>query len=143
MTKIDGFDKLEAALAKSGYNYAKVLTKETINTLKNIVLSWGEPDLKNAHSVLHDYFAMKVPSQMLREILSNNIKLANEVYGNGIRDTCQREIISYAVLRHMGMRDWPTNGEGRQVMQNFVSELKEKAPSFGIEFVIDIEKAIK
>lgn len=150
MANIDTFDKLEAALEayydnddNDGYFYDDGLSQEDKEDLKNVVLSWGEPELKNAHSVLADYYAMKVPSKILKEILSENIKLAAEVHGNGIRDTCQREIISDSVLRYMGIRDWPTNGEGRQAMKDFVKELKEKSAKFGIEFIMDIEDAVK
>lgn len=142
MDKIDNFEKLEVALEAAGYDYDTVLNKENIEALQKIILSWGESDLKNANRVLHDYYAMKVPSPMLKEILSKNIKLANEVYTNGIGDTSQREVLSYAVMSHIGVRDWPSNGEGRKAMQDFVAELKEKSKPFGIEFVIDIEKSV-
>jgi hypothetical protein len=150
MANIDTFEKLEKALDEFYDSddwetdfYKTKLTAEDKKALKNIVLAWGEKDLKNAHAVLADYYAMKVPSDILRKILSKNLKLALEVYGNGIRDTSQREVISYEVMRYMGMRDWPTNGEGRQAMIDFVKKLKETAPKFGIEFTIDIENSIK
>lgn len=150
MAKIDTFDKLEKALDEfydsddwDSDFYDDKLSKEDKNTLKNIVLSWSEEELKNGHAVLADYYAMKIPSNMLKEILSNNIKLAFEVYSNGIRDTSEREVISYAVMRHIGLRTWPTNGEGNQVMKDFVQKLKETAPKFGIEFIIDIAESVK
>jgi hypothetical protein len=150
MANIDNFEKLENAINEfydsddwENDFFKTKLNAEDKKNLKNLVLSWSEEDLKNAHSVLADYYAMKVPSPILKEILSKNLKLAAEVYSNGIRDTSQREVISDAVMRHMGLRDWPTNGEGRQAMKDFIKQLKETAPKFGIEFTIDIEEAIR
>lgn len=150
MLKLDTFEKLEKALEhyydnddNDGDFYDDKVTKEDTEALKNIIVSWGEPELKNAHSVLHDYYAMKVPSQMIREILSEDIELAYEVYTDGVRDTCQRDLMIDATLRYMGLRSWPMNGEGSQAMKDFVKELKEKAQLFGIEFIIDVEEAAK
>ena len=133
MDKIDNFEKIEAALEEVDYDWDAILTPENIDSLKNVVASWSEPELKNGHAVLDDYYSIKIPSQMLKEILIQDIELAYEVYTDGIRDTCQRELMVDATLRYMGLRSWPINGEGDKVMKDFVAELKEKSSKFGVE----------
>jgi hypothetical protein len=139
MDKIDNFEKLDAALDEVDYDFEAVLNEETTQNLKAVVASWGEIELKNGHSVLEDYYSMKIPSSMLKEILSQNIELAYEVYTDGIRDTCQRELIVDATLRYMGLRSWPINGEGDKVMKEFVESLNEKAAKFSVA-IGNIEK---
>lgn len=133
MEKIDNFEKLESALEEADYDFDAVLNQESIEALKAVVATWGEDELKNGHAVLEYYYSMKIPSQMLKEILIENIELAYEVYTDGIRDTCQRELIVDTTLRYMGLRSWPLNGEGDNVMKDFVEALNEKASQFNVE----------
>jgi hypothetical protein len=144
MPKIDTFEKYVKAYEEADYDFdAITLSSTEQEAVKNSILTFGDEPIKNALAVLDDYYAMKVPTSIIKEILSEDFELAYEAYSDGIRDTCQRELIIDAVLKHIGMRRWPMNGEGREVMNEFIKQLKVKAKAANIEFSIDIDKLIK
>jgi len=75
-----------------------------------------------------------VPNGFLKEALCDNLELAFEVYTYGVGDTEQRSMLVDAILKKMGLRDWPMNMEGEDVFEEFILKLKETAPKFKIIF---------
>jgi len=127
MDKIDNFEKFEAALEEADYEFDEIDSNLLdMDALKNIILTNTEL-LKNAHKVLIDYYGMKVPNDMLQQVLVNDLELAYECYTDGIRDTCQRSVLVDAILKHIGMNSWPTYGEGEEYSKNFKDLLSAKA----------------
>lgn len=136
MDSINTFEKYGKALKESDYDISAMnISPEDIKCLQNEVVGFTDEIMKSADRVLSNYYSMKVPYPMIKEILIKDIELAYEVYSKGVGDTCQRGILVDSVLRHMGMRDWPIYGEGDEVMKDFVIQLKENTKSFGIELV--------
>lgn len=111
------------------------LSPEIITSLKEEVKSWDGVMLSRVDEIMSDYYSMKVPHEMMKDVLENDLSLAFEVFTNGIGDTGQREMICDAILKKMGIRSWPINGEGEEEFKKFVKTLKETAPKHGIEFV--------
>lgn len=115
------------------YEYFSNLDQHQVNVLAQEVLHWDEVKLQPAKDVLKDYYSLDVPYNLIKQILSKNIILAYECYTNGIRDTGEREMLIDSLLKEMGMRSWPINGEGDAVFESFCSQLKEKMKLFGIQ----------
>lgn len=111
------------------------LSPEIITSLKEEVKSWDGVMLSRADEIMSRYYCMKVPHEMMKDVLQDDLSLAFEVFTNGIGDTGQREMICDAILKKIGVRSWPINGEGEEEFKKFVLNLKENAPKYGIEFV--------
>ena len=94
-----------------------------------------EETITAASDVLHDYYGMNVPNTLLKCVLEENPDLAQEAKAGGIRDTCQREILIDAVLRKIGVRAWPTYGEGDAVFAEFVEVAQASLSKVGGRFI--------
>lgn len=137
MQKIMTFADLEKALDNSDYDWEEIsLSKSEQQYLFTEIKNFDTDVMKNADDVLSDYYSIQVPHEMIKEVLAKDIKLAFEIYTNGVRDTCQRSVFIDSILSHIGMRSWPTNGEGTKIMMNFSIELKQKAEQVGIQIII-------
>lgn len=140
MAQIDNFEKFVQIYENEDYEDEPMeLTAKEVEGIKNSILAFGDEPMKNADAVLADYYSMKVPHSIIKDVLSKNFELAYEVHTDGVRDTCQREIFVDAILSYIGVRSWPIFAEGEQSMREFVLTLKSKADEFGIEFITDIQ----
>lgn len=88
-----------------------------------------------ASDVLRDYYGVNVSNTFLKCVLEENPDLAQEVKDGGVRDTCQREILVDAVLRKIGVRAWPTYGEGDAVFAEFVEAAQASLSNVGGRFI--------
>ena len=105
-----------------------------------------EYNLDQTKEVLHDYYAIKLPDDVL-EIIVSNEKLQDEILHNSISDTCAREFLIDAVCRHLGIsvqeqnmfgetgyHGWPLNGDPKTYKEAFYKQLEEKLQNIGGSF---------
>lgn len=110
------------------------LTDDERCFLETAVSMFDDKTLDRAYHAL-DWYALKPPKEMLIEILSNNLDLANETFHGGITDTCQREILVWALLQHIKLnKHWPINGDREEYKKEFYTELVKKCQERNIEF---------
>lgn len=129
---IKNFDEFYAAIKASNFTMGpEHLTIAEQVVLKSLVSIDPEGKLQNAGTILMDFYGMFLPSQFLVEVLQENLDLAMETFTDGIGDTCQRELLVDAVLKKLGMRSWPINGDGDAAFNEFVSVLKERITTVG------------
>lgn len=117
------------------YDFIDNLSKEEVQSLIKEIKTWTEKDLSEGDSVLQDYYGLKVPESLLKEICVDNLNIAFEIYTQGVGDTCQRSILVKAVLSKIGMSSWPTYGEGTEALVSFMEKLKQTAPKYGITVI--------
>lgn len=85
--------------------------------------------------VLVSYYGVYVPPAFMKGILEEDEKLALEAQTGGISDTCQREILIDSVLNRLGLRSWPTYGEGDLVFSAFLKDAAFSLEKIGGEIV--------
>lgn len=137
-TMIKSFVEYEELLSEVDFDFeAMSLSEQEEENLKSVIQNWTTDELKNGVDVIEDYFGLIVPERIIRSVLSNDIEMAYEVYSDGVRDTCRRDLFMDMVLKHIGVRNWPTYGESEEVYQQFKKELEQKAKENGIKFVED------
>lgn len=90
-----------------------------------------EIDLNATKDVLHDYFSIEVPDELLVKIISNDGQLLGEVLDESIRDTYARDLLIGQVLEHIGMQAWPTYGDSNEYKEAFDKELPLQLAKFG------------
>lgn len=100
--------------------------------LKAHIMSLNDGQLSEGYRVFSDWYAVKVPESLLKELLCNNLDMAHEVYSKGVGDTCQREALMCCLLTHMKLGCWPTYGSPEEYKNEFYKKFKETAPKFGI-----------
>ena len=133
MSTITSFEDLENKMEAFDYDfYAIELSEQETNLLTNLINSFGEKELSEANRVLSKYYGIKVPEDMLKEVLSKDILLAFEAYTGGISDTGQREDLIDSVLQHIGTPRWPLNMDSEEYSNKFYQELQSKYSLFGI-----------
>lgn len=86
--------------------------------------------LKPAQDVLTDYFDVVIPDDLLMQLLQGETELMLEIETGGIGDTDQRDMLMDTILRKIGMRSWPTYGEGPGVIEAFTVELESKLQKY-------------
>ena len=129
---ITNFDQyFEAQKASNWELTVENLTMAEMLALKVLVSCWEDAELKPAKDVLSDYYGIEVPNSILVEIFHNDLCLAAENATNGIGDTCQREILIGSLLKKIGSRPWPINGEGDEVFNQFIADLPKKLEAVG------------
>ena len=79
---------------------------------------------ENVVSALYDYYGLIVDENVVREVIKNNKNIAEEAMDDGIRDTCQREILIDTVLKHLNLPPWPTYGDGVADYNKFIAMLQ-------------------
>lgn len=115
-----------------GYDFVEQLSHEETVALKEEITNWDNTILKVGNDVLTDYYGLYIPSTLMKEFCQNDLKLAFEIYTKGISDTCQRSILVNTLLKKMGLCSWPTYGDGTQVYDQFISDLKIRSEQYGI-----------
>lgn len=115
-----------------GYDFVEALSQEDQQALKQEIDNWDDAILKVGNEVLTSYYGMYIPTCLIREFCKDNVKLAFEIYTKGISDTCQRSVLVNTLLHKMGLRSWPTYGEGDEVYNQFLVDLKHRAEQYGI-----------
>ena len=129
---ITNFEEYFAAQKASNWELqAENLSMAEQLVLRALVSCWGNEELKPAKDVLSDYYGIEIPNQVLIEIFHADLELAAENATHGISDTCQREILIDTVLKKIGSRAWPINGEGEEVFNQFISDLPKKLEAVG------------
>lgn len=107
-----------------------------IISLQNNVQLLTEQDIQPAIDVLSEYYGLHVSDAIIRNIFLTHLKLAYETITGGISDTCQRDILVYALLQFIGINMyWPTYGDSEEYSRKFHTLLKETCDNMGIEFV--------
>jgi hypothetical protein len=133
MSTITNFEDLENKMEEFDYDfYAIEFSEEETNLLTKLINSFGEKELSEANRVLDHYYGIKIPENILKEVLSKDILLSFEAYTGGISDTGQREELIDSVLRHIGMSRWPLNMDSEEYKNKFYQELQSKYSLFGI-----------
>lgn len=115
-------------------DFIEEIPLSSITALKNEIDNWNSEQLKDAHYVFSNWYNMSVPESLLKDVLKNNLHLALETYAEGIRDTCQRDLLIDALLSHLSLPSWPTYGDSDENKQNFIDSLTSIAPQFNIVF---------
>ena len=133
---ITNFSEFLAAKRASNWSLtAEDLDQQEAGALMANIQTWDESTFKVANDQLHDWFGLEVPMSLLKEAAMDDLDLAEEIYSGGVGDTCQREILIDAVLKKMGLRNWPINIEGERVAKDFLNQLHTVAPTFGVKIV--------
>ena len=119
------FEQLNTAMKSVDYCFHDVeFSSESINKLKAEIDNNWNVFKENSNGVLIGYYNIKVPENTLKKVLKEDLELAFEVFSEGIYDTCQRSILVNSILQELGMRQWPTYGEGGEVFKNFINDLE-------------------
>lgn len=92
-------------------------------------------EIKQARAVLHDWCGVEVTDDQARELLADP-RVASEL-PYGVMDTCTREALMSALARRVVGRNWPIYGDGREAMEKFSAEMREKAPQLGYKLLPD------
>lgn len=138
MTTINSFAELEQAMDEADYDFDSLnLSDENKEALRLEALNFTDEQLQEPERILKKYYATKVPKELLKKLLSQDILLAFEAYTQGSGDTSQRCLLMDAVLDYLEMRPWPINGEGDEVFIEFCRELKDKASHHSITFPVE------
>jgi hypothetical protein len=138
MTTINSFAELEQAMDEADYDfYSLNLTDENKEALRIEALNFSDEQIQETERILKKYYSTKVPKELLKKLLSQDILLAFEAYTQGIGDTSQRGLLMDAVLDYLEMRPWPINGEGDDIFIEFCRELKDKASHHSITFPVE------
>jgi hypothetical protein len=133
---ITNFDKFYQAIKDSDYTLtAANLSMPEQMVLKVLVSIGSDEQLMPAVDVLHDYYGVDIPRDILVGLLQDNLDLAMEVFTGGIRDTCQRELLIDALLRKINAPSWPRNGDGQEIFNSFISILSERLERVGGKLV--------
>lgn len=133
---IKDFSDFVAAYSEADYDLDEMsVSQEEYENIKKDIQNFSDEIMNNAQEVFSDWYGLKVPNELIKQILSKDFDLAVEVYTGGIGDTCQRELLIDSLLRYMKMRRWPTNMEGDTVFAEFQNKLTEKVAEFGIEML--------
>ena len=133
---ITNFSEFLAAKRASNWALtAEDLEQQEAAALVADIQTWGDEKFASANDQLHDWFGLEVPTSLLKEVAMSDLDLAEEIYSGGVSDTCQREILIDAVLKKMGLRNWPINIEGERVAKDFLNQLHTVAPTFGVKIV--------
>lgn len=110
-----------------------LILEETLELQKE-VSEWNALKFKDVIVMVNKYFNLIIPVAMIRDIAMNDLEIAYEIYMDGIGDTCQRDMLIDTILRKMGLRAWPTYGEGNQVMSEFKQKLIDTCSKFGVQY---------
>lgn len=136
MPTINTFEQFVSAYEDADYDFDSMsFTPEEQKAIKRSIMNFGKEPMENADRVIADYFGLKIPHAIIKEVLTEDFEMAYEVYTDGVRDTCQRDMFMDNILRHVDVRTWPMYGEGEDVMKNFFYQLKVKGTHFGIELL--------
>lgn len=133
---IKNFQELSTQIEAVDYDFEAIeFTEEDLQSLRDAVFEFTEENLAEAKRVLAKWYGLNIPDSLLKEVLAQDIELAHEAYTGGISDTGQREILIDAVLKQMGLPNWPANYQAEAYFQDFAKQLQAKAPIFDILFV--------
>ncbi len=133
---IKNFQELSTQIEAADYDFEEIeFTEEDLKSLRDAVFAFTEENLAEAKRVLAKWYGLNIPDSLLKEVLAQDIELAHEAYTGGISDTGQREILIDAVLKQMGLPNWPVNYQGEAYFQDFAKQLQAKAPIFDIHFI--------
>ena len=133
---ITNFNKFIAECKATYWEFsADDLSAEEKVYLRREIADWVDTHFEAADTQLQSWYGMEVPTEILKAIASADLDLAQEIYTGGIGDTCQREQLADAVLKHIGLSRWPIYGDGEEASKRFAEQLKETAPKFGIKIL--------
>lgn len=104
------------------------LSETQVSALCVEIESWGDEEIGRVQDVLNDYYGVKdVPASFIKSILKGNLELAYEVFTEGQRDTCVREVLGSAFLKAMGITSvWPCFGHSDEFKREFFETYAQK-----------------
>lgn len=118
--------------AEDIYEFCDSLTDENIKDLKSEIDSWTEKELQSGINVLNDYYGLKVPVTLLKELLKSDIIIAYEVYSGGVSDTDQRSQLCELILYYLKLPHYPLYVDSDAYKANFKKLLIEAALNHSI-----------
>lgn len=94
------------------------------------VKSWVDEKFDLAHRVCRRY-GFDVPTEFLRELSVEDLDVAEELFNESLMDTSARDAMLSSLCSKLGIRSWPTYGEGEKVFEAFLDLLGEKLNGIG------------
>lgn len=98
-----------------------------------IISSFTDEDLLPSIEVFQNYYSIKVPNNIIREMFKKDFTLAYENISKGVYDTYARDLLIESLLAYMQINyHWPFISSSKDYTKKFLKEFKAKCKEFNV-----------
>lgn len=108
------------------------LTEQEKNIVKIGILGLENFHFVQARQISSQYFGINISTELLKDIVANDIFLSVEVTNGSLQDTYARDLLSDSIARSFGFKNWPTYADKvniddfKKTLQSLIDSAEEK-----------------